>query len=281
MPGVARAIWLAGHMSTTSDPDTVLVIENDPDSGPAMLLDWIAEAGLRPVVIQAWDGDPLPADASGHLALIILGGGMLPDDDAERPWLPGERALLRATAGRAREPVLGICLGAQMITHTFGGTVAAKHGLPEKGVVDLELLPAAADDPVFGELPSPFPAIESHRDQITGLPPGAVLLASSERCANQVLRLGDRVWGVQFHPEVAAARVRQWDPDKLREWGFDPDAVLAEAERRDAELRALWRRTIGRFLDLARAQSADRSAGVSTSTDAPAGSGTSTGTSPA
>lgn len=228
----------------------MLIIENDPGSGPGRLLDWLEGRGFSPVVVRAWDGEPIPAGIDGHAALILLGGGMLPDADDAKPWLKAERELLRTTTEHDRAPVLGICLGAQLIAHTFGGEVRGKYGLPEKGVTELKLLPGAEDDPLLTGLPSTVRAIESHQDQITRLPADAVLLMSSERCPHQMLRIG-RSWGVQFHPEVAAERVRRWNPETLRSWGFVPEEVVAGAERHEAELDQTWSTVFGRFLDLA------------------------------
>ena len=146
-------------------------------------------------------------------------------------------------------PVLGICLGAQLLAHTFGGEVQGKYGQPEKGVTSLTVLPAAQDDVLLAGLPSTVLAVESHQDQITRLPDDAVLLMSSERCPNQMLRIGQS-WGVQFHPEVEADRVRRWNPERLRSLGFDPDAVVADAERHAAELDKTWSAVVGRFLSL-------------------------------
>ena len=226
---------------------SVLIIENDRDSGPGRLLDWLDERGITPAVVRAWDGEPVPASVDGYAALILLGGGMLPDEDERSPWLPAERALLRAAHGRV--PVLGICLGAQLLAHTFGGEVQGKYGQPEKGVTSLTVLPAAQDDVLLAGLPSTVLAVESHQDQITRLPDDAVLLMSSERCPNQMLRIGQS-WGVQFHPEVEADRVRRWNPERLRSLGFDPDEVVAGAERHAAELDKTWSAVVGRFLSL-------------------------------
>lgn len=226
---------------------TVLIVENDKDSGPGRLLDWLDERGIAPVVVRAWDGEPVPATVDGHAALILLGGGMLPDEDERSPWLPAERALLRNAHGQV--PVLGICLGGQLLAHTFGGEVRGKHGLPEKGVTELTVLPAAADDELLAGLPPTVRAVESHQDQITRLPADAVLLMSSERCTNQMLRIG-RSWGTQFHPEVTAERVRRWEPERLRSLGFVPEQVAADAEQYAAELDKTWSAVFHRFLDL-------------------------------
>lgn len=227
---------------------TVLVIENDRESGPGRLLGWLAARDISPVIVRAWDGEPVPASVDDHAALIMLGGGMLPDEDQRSRWLPAERALLRDAHGKV--PVLGICLGAQLLAHTFGGEVLGKHGLPEKGVTALTVLPGSEDDVLLAGLPSSVLAIESHQDQITRLPEDAVLLMSSERCPNQMLRMGQS-WGVQFHPEVEAERVRRWSPERLVTLGFDPVQVVADADRYAADLDRTWSLVVGRFLDLA------------------------------
>ena len=228
----------------------MLIVENDPGSGPGRLLRWLDERGCSAIVVRAWAGEPIPASADGYAALILLGGGMLPDADDASPWLPAERELLRTTTEDGRAPVLGICLGAQLLAHTFGGEVRGKYGLPEKGVTELTLLPGAEDDPLLAGLPATVRAIESHQDQITRLPADAVPLMSSERCRHQMLRIG-RSWGAQFHPEVTPDRLRVWNTDTLRSWGFSPEAVIAEAEQREAELERTWSAVFGRFLDLA------------------------------
>ncbi|GAA3150319.1 type 1 glutamine amidotransferase [Kribbella aluminosa] len=225
----------------------MLIIENDRDSGPGRLLEWMDVRAISPVVVRAWDGEPVPLQVDGHAALILLGGGMLPDEDERSPWLPAERLLLRDAHGKV--PVLGICLGGQLLAHTFGGEVKGKYGLPEKGVTSLTVLPAAADDVLLAGLPSSVWAVESHQDQITRLPEDAVLLMSSERCPHQMLRIGQS-WGVQFHPEVGAARVRRWNPERLRSLGFDPDEVVADAERYAGDLDKTWSTVVGRFLSL-------------------------------
>ncbi|MEU4193705.1 type 1 glutamine amidotransferase [Kribbella sp. NPDC026611] len=224
---------------------SVLIIENDVSSGPGRLLDWLDQRGTAATVVRAWDGEEIPPTIDGYAALVLLGGGMLPDEDERSPWLPAERELLRAAHGRV--PVLGICLGGQLVAHTFGGEVRGAYGLPEKGVTSLSVV---AEDPLLVGLGSSVRAVESHQDQITRLPDDAVLVMSSERCPVQMLRIG-QTWGVQFHPEAAADRVRRWDVERLQTMGFEPAAVFEDADRYADELERTWSTVFGRFLDLA------------------------------
>ncbi|MFC7583942.1 type 1 glutamine amidotransferase [Nonomuraea antimicrobica] len=142
-------------------------------------------------------------------------------------------------------PLLGICLGGQMIAEVAGGEVRGAYGAPENGSLPVTIRPEAAADPLFHGLPPVVPAIEHHKDAVVRLPAGAVHLAETERCPYQAFRVGERAWGVQFHPEVLPARVREW-----RAEGFDPDEVYARAVADEPVSTPVWRRVTGRFARL-------------------------------
>lgn len=233
-----------------SDVPRVLLVQNASGSGPGRLPHWCAEAGVDVELLRAYDGETVPTSTDGYDAVVLLGGNLMPDADDEAPWLPRERELARAAVSDGT-PFLGICLGGQILAHILGGEVLADFGLPEKGVTDIQLLAEAADDVLLQGF-SLVPAIENHRDRITRLPEGSVWLASSERCPLQAFRVGDRAWGLQFHPECEASRVRSWDVAKIRDAGFDPEVLIAEADRRGDEVEQTWQRVVRRFLDLAR-----------------------------
>ena len=226
---------------------TLTIIRNDAESGPGRLLDWAVAAGLGVDLVKADAGDEIPWDAAQLDAVILLGGGFLPDDDERHRWLPAERALVRDCLDE-QVPVLGICLGAQLLAHVGGGRVEGDHGLPEKGVTELTPQPAAADDLLFQPFSSPVVGVESHRDQITRLPDGAHLLMSSERCRNQAFRLGDAAWATQWHPECSAQRVAAWSDSSMRDRGFDPEEVKRVAHESADELERTWRSFFDRFL---------------------------------
>ena len=228
------------------------LIENDPDSGPGRLIDWFPTA----TVVRVHAGEKVPA-ATDFDGFVLLGGGFMPDADDVAPWLPAERDLTEAAVATGT-PLLGICLGAQLLAHTCGGAVRAAYGLPEKGVTPLRVSPAAAADPVFAGLPGQVIAIESHQDQITQLPPDAAWLMSSRRVLHQAFRVGRSAWGVQFHPEASGQRVQSWSDDSIRSRGFDPEQVRAEAATAAVELEGTWSPWFARFVEVCVSHPASR-----------------------
>ncbi|MFI8941741.1 type 1 glutamine amidotransferase [Streptomyces syringium] len=175
---------LAGHTVNRREEGrgrTVLVVQNAPSGGPGRMGIWLRGAGLRLEVVRAHTGEPLPVRL-GHRALVILGGGFLPWEDERAPWLPTVRCLT-GQALQQGNPVLGTCLGAQLLAHVAGGTVLSQYGTPEYGSVPIRLRAGARNDPLFSALPTATHAIERHVDVITELPPGALWLAESDHFA--------------------------------------------------------------------------------------------------
>jgi len=223
----------------------VLVALNSPKSSMGRLEQWLPETGLEPVITP---GPDLPDRLDGFAGAVLLGGAFMPDDDANHPFLARERALAAQALDKGL-PVLGVCLGGQLLAHVTGGQVTARSGETERGMRPLTVLPAAADDPVFGSLPGvpdePLWMIENHEDSVTALPPSATLLVSSEDCAVQAFRVGERAWGLQFHPEARPERIAAWDEAALSELGIDRAALaeeaLARAAENEAQARALAR----------------------------------------
>jgi GMP synthase-like glutamine amidotransferase len=155
-------------------------------------------------------------------AFMVFGGAMHPDQDLQHPWLPHEITWLRGVV-ESGAPVLGICLGAQLIARAFDAWTGPLPDGPEIGWYEVERV--GPPDPVLDALPRRFDALEWHH-YTYALPPGAVVLAENERC-NQAFRLGDACWAVQFHPEVTHAQVLGWidDPDDPAP---DPQALRDE-----------------------------------------------------
>lgn len=191
----------------------VTILQLDPRCPAGSLEPWLKDAGVRLSQVTLWDRDVPPIASIGD-GLVILGGRMSAHAASEHPWLL-DLADLVADAHDIDLPILGICLGHQVVADALGGTVVVAHpDGPEEGAVALELLPAAADDPVLGGLAgfgdqAEVIVAQSHHDVVTVLPAGAVELARTARYANQAFRLGSS-WGVQFHPEATPELMDVW-----------------------------------------------------------------------
>lgn len=222
-----------------------LVVQNGRGGGPRRFATWLADHDIELDVRHPYRGDALP-ETLEHDALIMLGGGYLPDDDARAPWLAPVRELVGA-ALESGTPYLGICLGGQLLAHVGGGEVRGQYGTPEFGSTTLTLRPEAASDALFAGVPDDPTAIEHHVDAITRLPAGAVWLASSQACPYQAFRLGDSAWGLQFHPETTPERINTWNQASLDRHGLDRAELHDAAVRDDARAAGIWQQFAARF----------------------------------
>jgi GMP synthase (glutamine-hydrolysing) len=156
-------------------------------------------------------GTPPARPLDSYDAVLVFGGAMHADQDAHHPWLREETMWIQQLLHR-HKPVLGVCLGVQLLARAAGSWVGPLKGGPEIGWYDVELTDAGAQDPVLGSLPRSFEALQWHH-YTYGLPAGAVELARSDACT-QAFRLGESCWGVQFHPEVTKTQLDGWLVDK-------------------------------------------------------------------
>lgn len=152
----------------------------------------------RVVDVQGGEALPPVADCAGA---VLTGSPAMVSDYAD--WSVSTAAWLRDAVAND-VPVLGICYGHQLLADALGGTVDYHPQGPEAGVVEVNLLPAAAQDPLLAELAPSFPAAVIHWQSVTSLPPGAVRLAANDFEPNHAFRIGS-AWGVQFHPEFDTA----------------------------------------------------------------------------
>jgi GMP synthase-like glutamine amidotransferase len=245
-----------------SGPARVLVVRNDATDPVGLLGQWLQAAGLELVDLRADAGDPVPSRVpDGIDAIVSLGGAMSATSDAEARWLPAERALLRDAVER-EVPVLGVCLGGQLLTVALGGLVRPAV-VPEYGLVQLDLTPAAADDPLFDTIAPGSPVAQYHGDEMAELPARAVLLASTPACPHQAWRIGETAWAVQFHPEIDAATLADWagsDAQTLAREGTSPAEVTAGLAARELEVAAVWEPFAAAFAAVVRAAAGARPA---------------------
>lgn len=178
------------------------------------------------VVIARVDAQhPLPHPQHFDGAVITGSGAMVSErlDWSERTadWL--------RDAARQDLPLLGVCYGHQLLAHALGGRVDYNPRGREIGTVDIECLPAAADDALLGTSPARFPAHATHLQTVLKVPPGAVVLARSSLDECQAVRFSHNVWGLQFHPEFNVAHMRGYitaREEMVEAEGLDARALL-------------------------------------------------------
>lgn len=195
------------------------LLQNDPRVPAGIYGRYLQEKEIPHRTLHLYDGDPLPA-LTATSAVIVLGGYMGVHDEADYPFLVPLKRFL-ADAVEADIPLLGICLGGQLLADVLGGEVRSQHQ-GEKGLHAIHLSAAGQADPLFTGLPPTFTAFQWHNDSF-GVPPGALHLAASTGCPGQVFRLHN-AWGLQFHPEVDGDIVAAWsakvDPEGKYAAGF-------------------------------------------------------------
>ena len=229
-----------------------LAIVHQHDAGPGVFADALRARGVE---LDSWplpDSSKAPRDLGDYDAVLSFGGAMHSDHDDRHPWLRDEKALL-AKLLEDGVPLLGVCLGAQLLAEA-AGACPRPAAEPEIGWLEVELTGEAADDPLLAPLPPRFEAFQWHSYEFP-LPPGATALAHSPLCV-QAFRLGDASWGIQFHAEVTLEDALSWiadyrnDEDAVR-IGLDPEALRAQTRERIAGWNELGRELCGRFLDAA------------------------------
>lgn len=198
--------------------------------------------------LRPFEEEPVPLSLAGWDNLIILGGPMAVYEPEQNPYIADELTLIRAAIDEDF-PVLGVCLGSQLIAAAAGAAVYPGAGR-EAGWGEVELTEAAGIDPLFAGLPSPLPVFQLHGDTFD-LPDGAVRLAANNLYANQAFRLGENIYGLQFHVEVTGGLVKDWAAyyeDYISGAGVLPVSLLEELEPRSESLRPAATKIIRGFL---------------------------------
>ena len=232
---------------------TALVITHTASETVGTLGDWLPHGGLDLEVVEPWNGDALPERVTAD-ALIVMGGPQQAYDDTSAPWLRQTKELIRAAAAD-QLPVLGVCLGGQLLAEAAGGRVEPGEAGPELGARLVAKRDLASDDPLFADIPLSPMVVQWHWDAIVALPPRAVLLAASPRYQNQAFRVGAKAYGIQFHIETPPDMVRRWaeaDADGVVEAGLDPERLVERTVDVLPEIEEVWRPFAERFAGMAR-----------------------------
>lgn len=189
----------------------ILVVENDRHTALGQIETALLEAGAEIVRCRPHAGEPLPTprldDAAGYDALVVMGGPQTAIDDERHPYLPALCTLMRGY-GDAGRPVLGVCLGSQLLARSYGAENRIGTAF-EFGWQDIEPTEEGLADPLLAATGGTFPIFQWHSDTFT-LPEGAVRLAHNAAAANQAFRIGRAAYGTQFHFEVDRSVAAWW-----------------------------------------------------------------------
>ena len=193
-------------MKKTQRVKPVLIVQHAPYEHPAVIRRALEGQGTSTLTIHPYQNELFPShkEISG---MISLGGSMHANDDETHPWIPHECALLRACV-LENLPVVGVCLGGQMMARALGGRVE-KTGTVELGWFPIQLNAAGKVDPVLGSAGTNPTVYHWHEDTFH-LPENATLLAYNHSCPRQAYRVGERAYGFQFHPEADHQLLHEW-----------------------------------------------------------------------
>jgi GMP synthase (glutamine-hydrolysing) len=230
----------------------VLFVQNGDTDAPGLFAEALNDRGVGLDVVHAWSGEIVPDGVERWSGVVIGGGAMSAYEGEEFPFLLKEEEFIREAQG-AGLPVLGLCLGAQLMAKAFGGKVFANRE-KEIGFFNVRFTPEAAGDPLWEGHTETFQPVHWHGDTFT-LPPGAVHLAESALTPNQMFRFGERSYGFQFHLEidekVLTAMIGD-DGGGLPRYGVDPDAFLREGRAAFPKVRPLADAIFGRWTEFLR-----------------------------
>ena len=229
--------------------DDILVFQHEPEEGMGTFTHVLEEQNVRFRYIRLFRDD-IPTESWDEVkALVILGGSMGVQDEEKYPFLKWEKTIIR-TAIKNNVPLLGICLGAQLIASAAGAQVY-QGNFKEIGWYPISMTIEGEMDPLLGHIPNKAIVFQWHGDSFD-LPKGAQRLASSMYYDNQAFRMGRNVYGLQFHLEITPTMVERWLDEQSKELAqipyISPDKILADTRSYSVDLKHYGERFFSGFI---------------------------------
>lgn len=217
---------------------SILVFQHESNESAGVLGEVLQRHGHRLRTIRLDRGNSMPPDLDDVDGIVSLGGHANVDEAAQHAWMQPEMSLLKQ-AHQAGLPVVGVCLGAQLIASAMGGKVA-KMEQPEIGWHGLKISFPGTTDPILAGITWAAPQFHLHGQEITDLPAGATPLAGSKLCRTQAFKLGFTTYGFQYHFEWTLETIEALSRNgAFKQAGISGDNVMAEASQHYSTYRRL------------------------------------------
>jgi GMP synthase (glutamine-hydrolysing) len=228
----------------------VFVLQHHPCEGPGAIANALQRAAIMPHCVRTDAGERAPKEIGDAAGLIVMGGPQSVYEQDKFPYLRDEIRLVEDALRRGR-PVLGVCLGSQLLAAALGAKVYAGRK-KEIGWHRVTLTDGAKTDPLWKDAPHSFMGFHWHGD-IFDLPRGATSLASSALTANQAFCYGRNAYASLFHMEVTSAQIRTMTDvfsDELRTAGLNPRSIALNAHTHLPALQKIGETVFARWAAL-------------------------------
>ncbi len=232
----------------------LLVFQHIACEHPGIFRRFLRQDGISWDAVQLDEGDQIP-DLSGYDALWVMGGPMDVWETDQHPWLVSEKSAIRRWVRELNKPFLGLCLGHQLLADSLDGKCGPQSPA-EIGILDVSLTDAGRTDPIMQNVDTTMKCLQWHSVQVTQMPRDGEILASSDVCACQAMRVGSLAYSMQFHMELEPTTIANWGaipayanaleqtlgPGSLDKMAMDADRHMAGIEQNARQLYENFKR---------------------------------------